>query len=462
MVFSSVFFLFLFLPVSFLLYFLIPASKRNWRNALLLVCSLFFYFYGEGSRSWVMLLSIACNYLLALGLGGKHKKLMIVLAVCINLGILCYFKYLGFFVQSAGSLLGRSWSLPEVTMPLGISFFTFQGMSYVIDVYRGAAPQKNPLNVALYISLYPQLIAGPIVRYKHVAEALSSRKENAVDIYMGFEKFMIGLGKKLLLANTLGKISTEIFALPHSAISTPMAWLGVIAFSLQLYFDFSGYSDMACGLGSVMGFRFPQNFNYPYCANSITDFWRRWHMTLGTWFRDYLYIPLGGNRKGPVMQLRNILIVWLLTGLWHGASWNFVLWGLYFAVLLILEKQFLLRFLNRSKVISHIYCLLLVAVGWVIFNNKDLSSIGFFLKSMFLPTAATTAPGYWLGLLTDNALVLLLGLVCATPLPGKFFAEEPKNSGTLLIRSILLCGLFALCVIYLISNTFNPFLYFRF
>jgi len=462
MVFSSTFFLFLFLPVSFIVYFLIPARLRSLRNGLLLVCSLFFYFYGEGSRSWVMLLSIACNYLLALGLGGKHKKLMLVLAVCLNLGILCYFKYLGFFVQSAGSLLGQNWSLPAVTMPLGISFFTFQGMSYVIDVYRGAQPQKNPLNVALYISLYPQLIAGPIVRYEHVAKDLSVRKETAAGIYMGFEQFILGLGKKLLLANTLGKISTEVFALPHSAVSTPIAWLGIIAFSLQLYFDFSGYSDMACGLGSVMGFRFPQNFNYPYCSRSITEFWRRWHMTLGTWFRDYLYIPLGGSRKGPGKQLRNLLIVWLLTGLWHGASWNFVLWGLYFAVLLILEKKLLLRHLERSKVLSRIYCLILVAVGWVIFNNTDLTSAGVFLRSMFLPTSALTAPGYWLNLLKNNLPVLMLGAVCATPLPGKLFAKEPKNAGTLLLRSVFLCGLLALCIIYLISNTFNPFLYFRF
>ena len=462
MVFSSAFFLFLFLPVSFLLYFLIPAKQRSLRNGLLLIFSLFFYFYGEGSRSWVMLLSIACNYLLALGLGTKHRKLMLTLAVCINLGILCYFKYLGFFVQSAGSILGRSWSLPAITMPLGISFFTFQGMSYVIDVYRGERPQKNPLNVALYISLYPQLIAGPIVRYSHVAEDLTARKETVSGIYMGFEQFIIGLGKKLLLANTLGKISTEILALPRSAVSTPMAWLGILAFSLQLYFDFSGYSDLACGLGSVMGFRFPKNFNYPYCSRSITEFWRRWHMTLGTWFRDYLYIPLGGNRKGPVMQLRNILIVWLLTGLWHGASWNFVLWGLYFAVLLILEKQFLLQHLERSKILSRIYCLVLVAVGWVIFNNTDLSGIAFFLRTMFVPTAAQTAPGYWLNLLQNNALVLILGLICATPWPGKLFTKEPNSTGVLLLRSALLCALLALCVIYLISNTFNPFLYFRF
>ena len=463
MVFSSTIFLFLFLPAVCACYFLIPARFRAARNTVLLAFSLLFYYYGEGVRIWVLLLSILGNWLLALPMGdSKWRKSALILAVVFNLSILGVSKYLGFLAQTCNDLLGTALRVPEIVMPLGVSFFTFQGMSYVIDVYRGAKPQKNPANVALYISLFPQLIAGPIVRYTQVADDMEIRTETLDGVHEGLQQFVLGLAKKVLLANPLGQAATEVFALPAGAVSTPVAWLGAILFALQIFYDFSGYSDMAVGLGSIFGFRFPNNFDHPYCARSITEFWRRWHISLGSWFRDYVYIPLGGSRKGLPRQLLNLLVVWFLTGLWHGASWNFVLWGLYFAFWLVLEKCFLLRFLENKRVFSRFYCLVLVVVGWVLFSFTDLSQCFVYLRAMFLPTKAAISPGFWHVILNQNKAELALGVLFSTPLIGKLLAKRQWGTGAKLFGNLLILGLLALCAMYLVSMNFNPFLYFRF
>ena len=463
MVFSSTVFLFLFIPAVCAGYFLIPARFRGARNLVLLVCSLAFYYYGEGARIWVLLLSIGGNYLLALPMGqAQWRKPALAAAVVFNLAILMVSKYLGFLAQTCNDLLGTALAVPQIIMPLGVSFFTFQGMSYVIDVYRGAQPQKNPANVALYISLFPQLIAGPIVRYTQVADDIHTRQETLEDAYDGLKLFILGLAKKVLLANTLGQTATEVFALPAEAVSTPVAWLGAILFALQIYYDFCGYSDMAVGLGKVFGFRFLDNFDHPYCSRSITEFWRRWHISLGTWFRDYVYIPLGGSRRGLPRQLINLLAVWFLTGLWHGASWNFVLWGLYFAFWLILEKCVLLRWLERARVLSRIYCLILVLVGWVLFSFTDLNQGFVFLRAMFVPTAATLTPGYWLTVLNQNKAELLLAVLFSMPLAGNLLKRRKWGLAGQLVGNGVLLLLLVLCTAYLVSMNFNPFLYFRF
>ena len=463
MVFSSTIFLFLFIPAVCLCYFLIPARYRGARNMVLLAFSLLFYYYGEGLRIWVLVLSILGNWLMALPMDdARWRKPALITAVVFNLVILGVSKYLGFLVQTSNDLLGLSLPVPEIIMPLGVSFFTFQGMSYVIDVYRGAKPQKNPANVALYISLFPQLIAGPIVRYTQVADDMEVRTETLDDAYEGMKRFVLGLAKKVLLANPLGQAATEIFALPVGALSTPMAWLGAILFALQIFYDFSGYSDMAVGLGRIFGFRFPDNFDHPYCARSVTEFWRRWHMSLGSWFRDYVYIPLGGSRRGLPRQLLNLMVVWFLTGLWHGASWNFVLWGLYFAFWLVLEKCFLLRFLENKRLFSRFYCLVLVLAGWILFSFPDLSHCFAYLQAMFWPTKAVFSPGYWLVLLDQNKAELVLGVLFSTPLVGWLLGGRQWGIGAKIFGNLVILGLLALCVLYLVSMNFNPFLYFRF
>ena len=463
MVFSSTIFLFLFLPAVCACYFLTPSRCRGLRNTVLLAFSLLFYYYGEGIRIWVLALSVLGNYLLALPMAHETwRKPALVAAVVFNLAILAVSKYAGFAAQVCNDLLGTALTVPNIIMPLGVSFFTFQGMSYVIDVYRGAKVQRNPANVALYISLFPQLIAGPIVRYTQVADDMESRKETLDDAYEGLKRFVLGLAKKVLLANTLGQAATEVFALPVSALSTPMAWLGAVLFALQIFYDFSGYSDMAVGLGKVFGFRFLDNFDFPYWSRSITEFWRRWHISLGSWFRDYVYIPLGGSRKGLPRQLLNLLVVWFLTGLWHGASWNFVLWGLYFAFWLVLEKCFLLRFLEKSRVFSRIYCLILVLIGWVLFSFTDLAQCFAYIKVMFLPTKAAISPGYWQIILDQNKVELALGILFATPVVGNLLRRRNWGTAGLLITAIVILLLLALCVLYLVSMNFNPFLYFRF
>ena len=467
MVFSSTVFLFTFLPVVLGLYYLCPAP---WRNGLLLGASLVFYGWGEPKYIFVMIGSIGFNYLCGLwvekmNIHRKHKSARLMLALCAggNLLLLGWFKYAGFAAESLNSLLGAALPVVEAALPIGISFYTFQAMSYVIDVYRRKTrAQKSLVRFAVYITLFPQLIAGPIVRYVTIEEQLGSRSVTAEGAAEGIRRFIIGLGKKVLLANQAGMLWEEISAMDLHHMPAVTAWLGAIAFTFQIYFDFSGYSDMAIGLGRMLGFRFDENFRYPYMARSITDFWRRWHISLSTWFKEYVYIPLGGNRRGPARQMVNILIVWALTGLWHGASWNFLWWGLYFALLLILEKLFLLRLLDRLPAwLQHGYALLFIVLGWVIFSMEDGGMFWDYIRAMggaggafdlrtlyFLRT--------WLPLLA----VMAIG---SANLPAKGAEALTRRSAAgVVLRNLFYLAVLILSTAFLVSDTYNPFLYFRF
>jgi len=449
MLFSSNVFLFAFLPAVLLCYYLVP---RRLRTPVLLVFSLFFYGWGEPVYLLLMLGDILLNYVCGRwiafdrerGLSGKRA---LVTGVVLNLALLGYFKYAGFL--SGGLLKG-------VVLPIGISFYIFQSMSYLIDVYRRDAPvQKNLLTFGTYVTLFPQLIAGPIVRYADVAQMLESRRENLSQFASGVLLFIVGISKKVLLANPMG----SLWNLMQAQEGTAAAWMGLAAYALQIYFDFSGYSDMAIGLGRMFGFEFLINFNYPYISASITEFWRRWHISLSTWFKEYVYIPLGGNRKGLRRQIGNIAIVWLLTGLWHGASWNFVFWGGYYAVLLVLEKAFLLRWLKKlPRFAGHVYAMLAVLLGWALFYFEDMGALGAFLTRLVTPVSSAGAMGTMLGYLP----LLLTAVLASTPLV-KNWAE--KRQATALVR----CGSLAaaaaamlLCVAALASQSYNPFIYFRF
>ena len=409
MVFSSTIFLCIFLPLVILGYYICP---RKGRNFFLLIASLIFYAWGEPKYVLLMIFSIIINYVFGL-LMEKHRqnsrrlKLMLVLSVVIDIGLLCVFKYTDFIISNMNAAFGASFDLLKLVLPIGLSFYTFQAMSYTIDVYRNDVKvQRNIIDFGMYITMFPQLIAGPIVRYADVAEQLHERRVTTQDFSEGSMRFVVGLGKKVLLANQIGALWSEIYALGGSS-SALMAWLGAIAFTFQIYFDFSGYSDMAIGLGRMFGFRFPENFRYPYQSVSITDFWRRWHITLSTWFREYLYIPLGGNRRGFARQALNLFIVWTLTGFWHGAGWNFILWGLYYFVILFVEKLFLLKALDRApKPVRHIYSLLLIVLGWVIFACDDITVLLPFIGSMFGANGALGGLDiYWL--VTKAVLIVI-------------------------------------------------------
>lgn len=462
MIFSSIPFLYYFLPVVLLVYGLTP---REGKNAVLLLFSLVFYGWGEPKYLAVMLVCTALGYGfgLALGRAGRPgvRKALLAASVLSSLSFLVYFKYADFFLSNFNALTGASLPLLQLTLPVGISFYTFQILSYTVDVYRGEAQvQKNPIDLACYVTMFPQLIAGPIVRYTDVAEQLKQRGRG--DFQKGASRFLVGLGKKILFANLLGEVCAAWRGTQDGSVL--FSWLYALSYTLHIYFDFSGYSDMAIGLGTLLGFRFPENFNYPYIAASVTEFWRRWHMTLSRWFRDYVYIPLGGNRKGMGKQLRNILIVWLLTGFWHGAAWNFLCWGLYFAALLILEKLVLLRFLEKHRIFGHVYLLLAVVFGFVLFDAATLSGAWDCIRGMLglggLPIAS--AEGVYL--LKSNALLLILAALGATPLPKRIAkaleARCPKAAA--LLHPAALCALLLICTAYLVDGSYNPFLYFRF
>ena len=457
MLFSSIPFLFYFLPCVLLLY---AISPKKFKNFTLLVCSLVFYAWGEPRLVLLMLITVLGGYILGLLTEkfNKHKKLFLALAVALSLGFLGYFKYVDFFIENINLMTGLSIPLLNVALPIGISFYTFQLLSYNIDVYRGNVPaQRNFVDLATYISLFPQLIAGPIVRYSDVAKQLRNRNHSFDKIALGVRRFVIGLSKKIIIANTLGEIC-EIFKSSNDK-SVLYFWLYAVAFALHIYFDFSGYSDMAIGLGKLFGFDFAENFDYPYISKSITEFWRRWHISLGTWFRDYVYIPLGGSRVGMARMIINLLIVWMLTGFWHGAEWSFILWGLYFAVLLIVEKLFLLKWLNHSKVISRIYVLLLVVISFVIFNAGSINEAFVYIGGMLgvgdYPLVSTEALFY----LKDYLFVLIIAIVGATNFP-KYFVTKFKTLQWL--EPIVLIALLAVSTAYLVDGSFNPFLYFRF
>ncbi len=466
MVFSSLEFLSLFLPLVVLLYFLCPVKLRN---GLLLLFSLVFYAWGEPVYVLIMLGSIVMNYAFGLIISkteGRAKKAVLAAGVAANLLLLGVFKYAGFVAENFTALTHIPLHFTAPALPIGISFFTFQAMSYVIDVYRGkAAVQKNPFSFGLYISLFPQLIAGPIVRYSTVAEEINCRHTDFAMAADGIKRFLIGLAKKVLLANNVGFLWDQLTA-NGGEMPAVSAWVAALSFSFQIYFDFSGYSDMAIGLGRIFGFHFEENFNYPYISQSITEFWNRWHISLGTWFKEYLYIPLGGNRKGKAKQIRNIFIVWMLTGLWHGASWNFIFWGVYYGLLLLAEKLLLNKV--RAKLpaaVNHFTTLLAVLFGWVLFAFDDLSAMGPFLKSMF--GASGFADADTPRLLATNAVLFVLLTVASVPLCAKLadrFKKKHENSRVLVpaAETLWYLLLFALSVAYLVSSTYNPFIYFRF
>ena len=467
MLFSSIPFLYYFLPLVLAVYFLVP---RGAKNAVLFASSLLFYAWGEPRFCVFMLLSIAQGYVFGrlIERNRKHtrrSKLFLTASVALSLALLAYCKYADFFISSVNAVTGLSFKLLHVTLPIGISFYTFQILSYVVDVYRGSVPaQKSFLKLGTYIAMFPQLIAGPIVRYAEIAPQLDSRETTLEDVSSGACRFVIGLSKKVLLANVLYELIT---AFQQSRdLSVLYFWLYAVSFALQLYFDFSGYSDMAIGLGRIFGFRFSENFNYPYISASITEFWRRWHISLGSWFRDYVYIPLGGNRVSKAKWLRNILVVWMLTGLWHGASWNFVLWGLGFAVLLVAEKLVYGRLLKRTHVLKHVYTLLAVTMSFVLFNANSVSEAVSQLGAMFgaggLPLVSTEGVYY----LKSYAGTFLFAAIGATPLVSNAISRFGKTrfgaQALTVLQPLVMLALLAACTAFLVDGSFNPFLYFRF
>jgi alginate O-acetyltransferase complex protein AlgI len=463
MVFSSLTFLFVFLPVTLLGYRLLP---KRLRIGFLLLASLIFYAWGEPLYVFLMAGSILVNWLLGFQVAkdGPRKKAFLALSIVLNLLLLLIFKYTGLLWDTVKGLFPAPLSEKTVAirLPIGISFFTFQIMSYVIDVYRGKAKaQKNPILFGAYVSMFPQLIAGPIVRYVDIEAQLDQPDLSLEGFSQGVGLFVVGLGKKVLLANGVAVLWRELSAAPAQS-GVLAAWVGLVAYTFQIYFDFSGYSDMACGLGRMLGFRFVQNFRYPYVADSVTDFWRRWHISLSTWFREYVYIPLGGNRRGLPRQVLNLLIVWTLTGLWHGASWNFLLWGLYYALLLMLEKAFLLKRLEKAPpLVSHLYTLFLVVVGWALFAIDDFAVLGPYLGVMFGVGGAGAASAQVLYYLRDYGPVLAILVFASLPVGKRLFLRLPEKARAVLVPVLILLVLL-ISTAYLVDSTYNPFLYFRF
>lgn len=474
MVFSSPIFLFLFLPIVWLLHLIVPGK---WRNILLLLASLIFYSWGEPVFVLLMLISCLANYALARAMANKRNpdrpgshKTILYLAVGFNIGLLSVFKYADFLIQSLNSIFSLSLSQPGIPLPIGISFFTFQALSYVIDVYRQETPvQKRLDRLMLYISFFPQLIAGPIVKYHDIADQIEKRTITVHQTSEGIRRFIIGLGKKLLLANTFGSVADQVFALVPAELSFTVSWLGAICYLLQIYFDFSGYSDMAIGLGHIFGFTFKENFLYPYQAQSLQDFWRRWHVSLSTWFREYLYIPLGGNRKGKWRTGINRVIVFFFTGLWHGAGWTFVIWGLYHGFFLLLESYGLIRTNKLWRPLRHVYTILMVMVGFVLFRSDHLAQAGSFLRSMFFSAAVSSETATMLlqEVATPGFLILLpLALIMAMPV-GPWLKDRlvlmkvphPVLEWSTMLLSILILYL---CLLSLSAANYNPFIYFRF
>lgn len=466
MLFSSISFLYYFLPFVILLYFIVPKAGKN---VVLFLTSIVFYAWGEPRYVFLMLLEIVLGYIYGLCIekfrGTKLDKLFLCLSVSTNIGFLGYFKYADFFIENINRATGRNVSLLHIVLPIGISFYTFQLLSYTIDVYRGTVKaQHNFLNLATYIAMFPQLIAGPIVRYADIEKQLTDRKSDFDKVALGVRRFLIGLSKKVLISNSLGELC-DIFRESNEK-SILFYWIYAIAFTLHIYFDFSGYSDMAIGLGKIFGFDFMENFNYPYISKSITEFWRRWHISLGTWFRDYVYIPLGGNRVRKSKWIFNIIVVWLLTGFWHGAAWNFIVWGLYFAFFLLIEKYFLLTKLEKCKVLNHIYVLLTIIFGFVIFNATDMKEAIVYIVAMLgkgsVPAISNEAIYY----LKSYGLILFMAMVGATPAVSGLIKKIKKKSFgenvVTIIEPIFFITLLVLVTAYLVDGSFNPFLYFRF
>lgn len=457
MVFSSLIFIFIFLPFTLFSYYSLSGKKQDLKNYILLFFSIVFYFYGEPKLIYILFISLIGNYIFGLMMDKPYKKIALIFAVLLNISNLVFFKYTNFIIKNINLFFGSDFSLLKIIMPIGISFYTFQAMSYVIDCYRNEKLiQKNPFYVFLYVTMFPQLIAGPIVRYEDVALQIKARDHNFDKFSSGIDRFTQGIAKKVLLANAFAPIADHVFGLGMKLDSTPLAWMGAIAYTLQIYYDFSGYSDMAIGLGRMFGFEFLENFNYPYISRSITEFWRRWHISLSTWFKDYVYIPLGGNRVKFSRQIFNILSVWMLTGFWHGAEWNFIIWGLYFGVLLIFEKRILSNFLNKHRALSHLYALLLIVIGWVIFRAESIEHILKFIKIMFSFNMKMPTEGVYY--LSQYKYELIFGIIFSIPIIHKF-----KNMGSIMyIKIVLELFIFILVVMTLLQSSFNPFIYFRF
>lgn len=467
MLFSSIPFLYYFLPVVLLLYFIVPKCLKN---GVLLIGSLFFYAWGEPRIVLIMIASILVGYVSGLLIEAfRHKKadkIIMIVSVVIQLGCLVYYKYMDFFIANLNQISGADIPLLKIALPIGISFYTFQILSYTVDIYRGEKAQKNPINLAMYIAMFPQLIAGPIVRYKDIAPQLNAKERKVTwdDAAYGIRRFVLGLGKKILIANQLGELCDVFYASGEKSVL--FYWMYAVGFSLHIYFDFSGYSDMAIGLGKIFGFHFVENFNYPFISGSVTEFWRRWHISLGSWFRDYVYIPLGGNRVPKWRWFLNIFVVWMLTGFWHGAAWNFVMWGLFFAVLLVIEKLYLLKVLEKHKIFGHIYVIFAVLISFVIFNAGNLKEIGIVLGGMAglgnTPLISAEAIYYF----KSFFVIYVIALVGATPFMKKVLMRISTNvigeRVLAVAEPVFYIVLMLVMTAYLVDGSFNPFLYFRF
>lgn len=456
MVFSSLIFLFMFLPIFLFCYF-IP-KKRITRNIVLLIFSIAFYTYGEPVYILLMISSIIVNYTITKVMMKKDSKLLFILLIIFNLGLLALFKYTDFFISNINNIFNLNIAYLKLSLPIGISFYTFQILTYVIDVYKKKVPvQNNIINLGCYISSFPQLIAGPIVRYETINEELDNRKENVKDFSYGLKRFIIGLAKKCIIANEVAYIADSIFTNSIASVGFFGILLAAISYTLQIYFDFSGYSDMAIGLGRMLGFHYKENFNYPYIATSITDFWRRWHISLSSFFRDYVYIPLGGNRCSKLKNIINILIVWFLTGLWHGASWNFIIWGLYYGIFLIIEKFVLKKYIDKlPNIIKHIYTLMIVMVGWIIFYFTDLVTLKEVFKSLIglNGVGSITLLNHLQIFKIRTIIIFVLGLLFSTPI---IKLEDDKIS-----TYVILIITFIISIVFILASSYNPFIYFRF
>ena len=480
MVFSTSIFIYLFLPITLIIYYLMP---KKGKNLIILLSGLLFYSWGEPIYVIVMLISTMIDYFAGLIMNhfdGRKvpRRICLIVSIVMNLGLLGIFKYSGFIAENINAIAGTQIIdinnmnffgieyLPMNMLPIGISFFTFQSMSYTIDLYLGNVKvQKNPISFAAFVTLFPQIVAGPIVRYDDVAKELDDRSITIDLIYDGIIKFIIGLSKKVLIANSIGALWTSIKATDIANVSVVSSWLGILAFTFQIYFDFSGYSDMAIGLGKMMGFNFPKNFDYPYLSKSISEFWRRWHITLGAWFKSYVYIPLGGNRKGMARTIFNLAVTWFLTGVWHGASWNFILWGTLYGVVIILEKLFLGKLLDKiPDIFGHIYTMLLVILGWVLFDTADLPTAGAYIAKMFGFGGGAFIDSTAMYQIATYGITFIICIIGCTNLP-KLAVEALKKKSAVLVNYggiAVMTGMFIICAAYLVDQTYNPFLYFNF
>ena len=467
MVFSSNIFLFLFLPLTLILYFTLPAKLvgKKYKNYLLLVASLLFYAWGEPQYLVLLLVSIVGNYLFGIAIEKKSRNVYAFLAITFNLLLLGYFKYANFLVENLNELLPTPITLPKVHLPIGISFFTFHAISYLVDIYRQKSrAQRNIFDLALYIAFFPQLIAGPIVRYNFIEKYLTRRRHDWFSAAYGVRRFVIGMGKKVIIANPLGELADAIFALPASDLSTPLSWVGIVCYTLQIYFDFSGYSDMAVGLARICGFKFPENFNYPYVSRSIKEFWRRWHMSLSAWFRDYVYIPLGGNRVSLSRQYFNLVLVFFLCGLWHGASWNFIIWGMFHGFFLVTERVAPARF-ALPKVLQHFYAIFVVMIGWVFFRSPDLHYSLNFLHTMFSDVQVEKISLDISRLLHSHMVWMsfALALIGISPwVKNQAVRLIRKNKNFTITTDVFLVGVLVFAIIRISASTHNPFIYFQF